>query len=698
MKDIFSDDVLNHIDGAIEKSMTVRTFGVGDTIDNRFKVERVVGRGNFAYVYRVKEEPSGKTRALKLFYERFTSRPGASGHLLELGHRLVRLTTHPNLVRVFEVGQTQNLVYYVEEFINALTLEKLVGAVAKHAPEAGFPADQLAEVMHQVCRVIEEHPEQAHFGLNSQNIFMSKTGVKIADLGIAGALRPTLTEADFQIMSGQVFWAPEFRQDGILSNSADVYSLGKLIEYLLTLGKCGVPGQPAVIKGPHSPTLLDLAQNASDPDPDLRPPTPGAFLGAFENARLSMPAETPMAEPDLIETAAEDLLAAAAESAMDALTERVVLSDHEDALARGESFSAEVDRLARTDQEVDRALQAVEDHFYAEEGALPAAEEKAALRVAEEPPPFAPPLRATPAPVPGGRSPLVYLAAAVVVAAVLVGVWFGFKGRATAPTTPTPVADTNTFDLEGVTIMPEPGGPTFEEMVGALLVQADTYFKSNRITDPPDESAYGLYNFVLDIDPKNGAAQEGMQKIENHYLTLGRGLMKTKKYDKAEWSFRKVLFVDDKNDEAKSALDELAKLKTTTTVASAGDVKPGTETPAGGPDKPGTEALIVKPVMPTPAPVAAPLTNIGADQIKSTIGKYMGRVKFCFAKNPDAKGEVKVRFVINPSGAVTNAALVASSIGSAEIEQCLIRRVMMMNFPAFEGAPKTVTFPFRFQQ
>lgn len=688
MKDIFSDDVLNSIDGAIEKSLTVRTFGVGEVIDDRFRVERVVGRGNFGYVYRAKEETTGKTRAVKVFYERFTGRNGAVGHLVELGNRLTHLTTHPNLVRVFETGHSQHLVYFVEEFINALTLEKLVGAVAKHAPEGGFPADQLVEVMHQVCRVIEEHPEQAHFGLNPQNIFMSKTGVKIADLGIAGSLRPMLIEADFQIMSAQEFWAPEFRQSGILSGSADVYSLGKLLEYLLTLGKCGTPGQPPVIKGPHSPALLDLALMAGDHDPDLRPPTAGAFLGAFENARLALPPEGREATFAAAELSTEDQLAEAAESAMEALSERVSKSDLTEAVEHIVAIGEMDRRETKAGPEMDRALQAVEKEFFTEEGAVPAAEEKAALRVAEEAAPAAGPA--------ARRSPLVWLAAAAVVLAVLAVVGYALKDRwSGAPAQPTPVADTNTFDLEGVTIMPEPGGPTFEEMVDALLVQADTYFKINRITDPPDESAYGIYTFVMDIDPKNVAAQDGMKKIENHYLTLGRGLLKNKKYDKAEWSFRKVLFVNEKNDEARSALDELTKLKSETTVAANTGNKPGEEKPSGGPAK-GTEEIIAKPT--TPTPMVAPLANISADQIKSTIGKYMGRVKFCFAKNPDAKGEVKMRFVVNPSGAVTNAVVAGSSIGNAEIEQCLVRRVMMMNFPAFEGSPKTVTFPFRFNE
>jgi hypothetical protein len=679
LKDLFSDDLLSSIDGAIERSMTARTFAAGQLISGRFLVERLVGRGNFGFVYRVKDTTSGKTRAVKTFYERLTNHTVAANRLQELGSRRTRLN-QPNLVRLLEVGRDGDLIFFVEEFISALTLDRLVSAVAKHAPDQGFPPDQLSELVHQVCSALEGAGNLPHGGLHPQNIFMSKQGVKVADLGVAGAFRPVLADQDFAVMSGKAFWSPEFKKSGMYSPSGDVFALGRLLEYVLTLGAFGHE-----VKGPHPARLLELARNAAEADADLRPPTVGAFVGAFEAARLSL-AERPAREPVAFAaaTAEEDRLAAAVETASEALTERVTHGALEEAPAVSLEEAGELPAAKGIAEELHPAERA----FFGET-AVPtaAAEAVAAIR----------PEKAKPRP-----SAMKWLAAAAVLAALVIAGYFQFRG----PTTPDenvislrPTVDPNTFNLEGVTIMPEPGGPSFEDMIGALLSQADVYFKTNRITDPPEDSAFGIYSFVLEMVPSNETALEGVKRVENHYLTLARGLMRTKKYDKAEWSFRKVLYVNADNTEAKKGLEDAARLAgkepaAVTQVASL--EKPGGEAvPPVEPEKGSDAVPIEKPAGPSGE---GPLKAITANDIKATINKYMGRVKFCFAKNPEAKGVATVRFVVNPDGKVSDVAMAETTIGNADIEQCLLRRVALMQFQSFEGAPKTVTFPFRFNQ
>jgi len=702
LKDIFSDETLDRLDGAIEQSMSARTFVVGDMIGGRFKVERVVGRGNFGFVYRALDTQSGKKRAIKTFYERLTSRPGAAVALRALGDRL-RDVVHPNLVRVFETGVDGNLVYFVEEFVSALTLDKLVEAVRKHAPEKGFPEEQMSEVVHQVCAGLEQLGDLPHMGLTPQNIFMSKAGVKLSDIGVASWLREVMTADDFQVMSGRTFLAPEFVRDGVRNGSADVYSLGKLLEYLLTLevpaaGRVGGP-----IKGEHAAGLLDLVHSACDDDPDQRLPNPGVFLGSYEAARAARAAAPALGKEEFVrpEEAAADRLAEAAELALSAVSEAVT-SDHREREAL-EEVAAVVERETVERVEEPAAVELPDERFTVEEeffgealsqgeaareapGALPAIEEElppigeyeAPARPAEMPP-----VLTAKAPV-KSRAWLGWLAAAVVAALVVVGVLY--KDRLSPPPAePTPPVDQNTFDLEGITYSPEPGGPTYDEMMEALLLQANTYVNQNRITDPPEESAYGLYSFILDIDPKNAKAQEGLAAIENRYLTLGRAFMNSKNYPRAQWAFRKVLVVNKQSEEAARELTKLASLVKT----------PPEATPLPG-EKPGPTPTPT-PGGPQPTPEVAttgPLPQLTADHIRRTIANSMGRVKFCFAKNPDASGVVKVKFVIAPAGNVASAAITSSTLGNAEIEQCLVRRVMLMRFPAFEGSSKTVTFPF----
>jgi hypothetical protein len=96
------------------------------------------------------------------------------------------------------------------------------------------------------------------------------------------------------------------------------------------------------------------------------------------------------------------------------------------------------------------------------------------------------------------------------------------------------------------------------------------------------------------------------------------------------------------------------------------------------------------------AALPTPARSLAASDIKATINAHLGRVKFCFAQQPDAAGVATIQFVANPEGgAVTDVRLMQSTIGSADVEQCLLRHVSAFRFPSFEGAAKTITVPFR---
>ncbi len=673
MKDIFSDEALNKIDQAIETSISKRIFGVGEIIAGRYKVERVVGRGNFGYVYRVLDAQTGKKRALKTFYERLTARPGVADALRSLGARLAE-SKHPNLVRVYEVGLDGALVFFVEEFVSAFTLDRVVHAVAEQPLNQGFPIEQMAEILGQTCSALEDLPDLPHLGLNPHNIFASRTGVKVTDCGIAGVVRPALDEKDVAVLSGRTFLAPEFLRRGEGSAASDVYSLGRILEYLLTLTMPKTGVEPLHVRGDHPRALLDLARGASDHDPDLRLPSAGAFLGAFEAAR-----HTPAAAAAAVEVTAEDRLAAAAQRADEAVSVGAAKPSEE----------------APPLREMERAAEA---EFFGE--ALPRAEQPGAL----------PSIEAEMPPLPGAAAkraavktrPMVKRVepkkfplglAAVIVLLLAAAVVFVFRNQIfpnlRAPAPQPPVAhNANQFDLEGITIRPEPGGPTFEEMIDALLLQAQQFVDTNRLIDPPDNCALANYNLILELDPKNVKARDGIAALEQRYLTLGRAFVSSKNYKRATWAFQSTLTVNRENKEAKeqlAALSRLAPERTPTTVAGA------TPEPIGPAATP--EAVASAPPEPS-----APLAQITAGVITGTVSRYMGRVRFCFARSPNASGVVTVRFVIEPTGEVTSAGVTNSTLANPEVEQCLVRRVLLMRFPAFEGSAKTVTFPFRLGQ
>ena len=79
----------------------------------------------------------------------------------------------------------------------------------------------------------------------------------------------------------------------------------------------------------------------------------------------------------------------------------------------------------------------------------------------------------------------------------------------------------------------------------------------------------------------------------------------------------------------------------------------------------------------------------------------MAPIRFCHERRaetrPGLSGRVSVRFVVAADGSVASAEVASSTLGDAEVEDCVRRAVTRVSFPPPRGgAPVTVTYPFTF--
>src|SRR5581483_11116147 len=94
-------------------------YAAGDVIDGRFEVIRLLGRGGFSKVYRVRDEVEDEERALKLF----DSAAGYEAVRREIG--ALRKISHPNVVKVLWAGRTGAGDWYlITEFIDGESLDE----------------------------------------------------------------------------------------------------------------------------------------------------------------------------------------------------------------------------------------------------------------------------------------------------------------------------------------------------------------------------------------------------------------------------------------------------------------------------------------------------------------------------------------------------------------------------------------------
>jgi serine/threonine protein kinase len=213
-------------------------FEIGHTIRDTWEVERFLGEGAFAEVYRVKHRFLGR-QAMKVFkiiglsYDEVRELLDEAGLLSQLGH--------PNIIRVFDANVTE----ISRGMVGFFTMEYVAGGsldTFRQSYKGQFiPLETVVEIILQVCRGISvahsEKPPIIHRDIKPQNILVGydETGlrVRVSDFGLAKRANPLTLLASSR--GTLVFKAPEvFRNPMSDSRAGDVWAIGSILYLLLT--------------------------------------------------------------------------------------------------------------------------------------------------------------------------------------------------------------------------------------------------------------------------------------------------------------------------------------------------------------------------------------------------------------------------------------------------------------------------------
>ena len=239
-----------------------------------------------ATVYLAHDEELDRAVALKILAENLAG-DATFRDRFEREARLAARLSHPNVVRVFDVGESDGRPFIVMEYVEGHTLADELG---RHGPLAPERAVDLAL---QICSGLEAAHASGlvHRDVKPRNLLLRPDGVlKIADFGIARAAESTRLTEIGTILGTAAYLAPEQAEGVEATPAADLYSVGAVLYELLTgrvpytatslvelLAKqqAGPPGRIAGV-----PTWLELAvSRCLEPDPSERPATAGDLAG-----------------------------------------------------------------------------------------------------------------------------------------------------------------------------------------------------------------------------------------------------------------------------------------------------------------------------------------------------------------------------------------------------------------------------------
>ncbi len=255
-------------------------FLPGRLIAGRYRIIALLGRGGMGEVYRADDLTLGQAVAMKFLPDEATSNEG----LLERFRnevRIARRVSHPNVCRVYDVGDVDGQTFFTMEYVDGEDLASLLRRIGR------LPQDKAVEIARQLCAgLAAAHTKGVlHRDLKPANIMLDGRGqAVIMDFGLAG-IADDIRGAE--VRSGTpAYMAPEQLAGKEVSTRSDLYALG-LVLYEVFTGKRAFAEKPA---GAIAGSADRMPSRPSSVVKDLDPIVEKVILRCLETEPMARPA------------------------------------------------------------------------------------------------------------------------------------------------------------------------------------------------------------------------------------------------------------------------------------------------------------------------------------------------------------------------------------------------------------------------
>jgi hypothetical protein len=291
-------------------------FEPGTRLGTRYRIVALLGKGGMGEVYRADDLELGQSVALKFLPE------AVSANAAELARfrnevRVARQIAHPNVCRVYDIGEADGHVFLSMEYIDGEDLASVLRRMGRPS------ADKSIEIARQICLGLAAAHEAGmlHRDLKPANVMIDGRGrARITDFGLAGFADELAR--DGSIAGTPAYMAPEQLSEGQVSARSDIYALGLVLYEVFTGKRVFVAKSLADLRVLHaSDSITTPSELVRDLDPavervilqclkkdqDSRPSSAYAVLAALPGgdplAAALAAGETP--SPELVANAGE---------------------------------------------------------------------------------------------------------------------------------------------------------------------------------------------------------------------------------------------------------------------------------------------------------------------------------------------------------------------------------------------------------
>jgi serine/threonine protein kinase len=291
-------------------------FTPGQIIAERYRVVALAGRGGMGEVYRAEDLTLSQVVAIKFLPEALSKDPSALARF-HAEVRTARQVSHPNVCRVFDIGDADGTLFLSMEYVDGEDLASVVRRIGRLSP------DKATEVARQICAGLAAAHERGviHRDLKPANVMLDGAGkIRITDFGLA-SIASSIKGADARAGT-PAYMAPEQLAGREVTSRSDIYSLGLILYEILT-GKrafeaatlpelmkqreSGAITNPSTLVRDLDPLIERVILRCLENDPDKRPVTAlqvaAALPGGDPLAAALAAGETP--SPQMVAAAGE---------------------------------------------------------------------------------------------------------------------------------------------------------------------------------------------------------------------------------------------------------------------------------------------------------------------------------------------------------------------------------------------------------
>ncbi|WP_459922089.1 serine/threonine protein kinase [Desulfatiferula olefinivorans] len=294
--------------GFIVTMESIATINVDHLIGNQIgssTIIRELARGGMSIIFVAFQRTLKRQIAVKILPKKLITAKTAA--LFQQEAESAAILYHPNIIPIYEVGETDDFLFFTMQLVAGDTLSHLIRKAGKNIiPSRRFiPVDRSVKLMFQILDALDYAHSQdiIHRDIKPGNILLDNMTNRpvVTDFGIAKVLR---SEDDSKpiIQGTPVYMAPEQILNREVDGRADIYAAGvmffqMLVEKLplprlkstIALLKLKVKSRESIFTQKPSelnpsihPDMDDIIVKATEKDPDSRYQTGREFIKALE--------------------------------------------------------------------------------------------------------------------------------------------------------------------------------------------------------------------------------------------------------------------------------------------------------------------------------------------------------------------------------------------------------------------------------